>query len=73
MSSLEDVSRRKVVDPNDYLVDCFRLARTIWDDGYRPDFLIGLWRGGAPPGIVIQEFFRWKGQSNRPFGQDGKA
>jgi hypothetical protein len=50
-----------VIDPNDYLIDSFRLARKIWDDGYRPDFLVGLWRGGAPPGIVIQEFFRWKG------------
>ena len=54
-------SRPRVIDPNDYLVDCFRLARRIWDDGYRPDFLVGLWRGGAPPGIVIQEYFRWKG------------
>jgi len=53
---------RRVVDPNEYLVDSFRLARLIWDDGYRPDFLIGLWRGGAPPGIAIQEYFRWKGQ-----------
>jgi len=61
VSEAEGASRRRVVDPNDYLIDCFRLARRIWDDGYRPDFLIGLWRGGAPPGIVIQEFFRWKG------------
>lgn len=60
-ASLQDESRRRVIDPNEYLIDCFRLARRIWDDGYRPDFLIGLWRGGAPPGIVIQEFFRWKG------------
>lgn len=60
MASSED-GDRLVIDPNDYLVDCFRLARRIWDDGYRPDFLVGLWRGGAPPGIVIQEFFRWKG------------
>lgn len=50
-----------VIEANEYLVDCFRLARKIWDDGYRPDFLIALWRGGAPPGLVIQEFFRWKG------------
>lgn len=50
-----------LIDANDYLVDCFRLARMIWADGYRPDFLVGLWRGGAPPGIVIQEFLRWKG------------
>jgi hypoxanthine phosphoribosyltransferase len=52
---------RRVIDPNAYLIDSFRLARRIWEDGYRPDFLVGLWRGGAPPGIVIQEFLRWKG------------
>lgn len=58
---MADNDERLLIDPNDYLVDCFRLARRIWEDGYRPDFLIGLWRGGAPPGIVIQEYFRWKG------------
>ena len=57
----DDPAHRRVIDPNEYLIDCFRLARKIWADGYRPDFLIALWRGGAPPGIVIQEFFRWKG------------
>jgi hypoxanthine phosphoribosyltransferase len=61
MSRPGQESARRVIDPNDYLLDSFRLARRIWDDGYRPDFLVGLWRGGAPPGIVIQEFFRWKG------------
>lgn len=59
-ASKNGVSRR-VIDPNDFLIDSFRLARKIWDDGYRPDFLVALWRGGAPPGIAIQEFFRWKG------------
>ena len=51
----------RVVDPNAFLIDSFRLARTIWEDGYHPDFLVALWRGGAPAGIAIQEFFRWKG------------
>ncbi len=60
MGSVERGERR-VVDPNVYLIDCFRLARKVWSNGYRPDFLVALWRGGAPPGIVIQEFFRWKG------------
>lgn len=59
---MEEDVERLLIDPDDYLLDCFRLARKIWDDGYRPDFLVGLWRGGAPPGIVIQEFFRWRGQ-----------
>lgn len=52
---------RQVLDPDDYLADCFRLARMIWEDGYRPDFLIALWRGGTAPGIAIQEYFRWRG------------
>ena len=53
-----------VVDLNVYLVDCFRLARKIWDDGYRPDFLVAVWRGGAQPAIVIQELFRWRGHNS---------
>jgi len=64
LSFSDGISERgegRVVDPNVYLVDCFRLARKIWDDGCRPDFLVAVWRGGAQPAIVIQEFFRWKG------------
>lgn len=49
------------LDADEYLADSFRLARKIWNDGCRPDFMIALWRGGAPPGIAIQEYFRWKG------------
>lgn len=61
MSDRRDPATVRVVGPNDFLLDSFRLARRIWEDGYRPDFLVALWRGGAPAGIVIQEFFRWKG------------
>lgn len=59
MSDSRDPAR--VIDPNDFLLDSFRLARRIWADDYRPDFIVALWRGGAPAGIAIQEFFRWKG------------
>ncbi len=56
-----DSAEQPLLDANDYLADCFRLARRIWESGFRPDFLVALWRGGAPPGIVIQEYFRWRG------------
>jgi len=52
---------RVILDADEYLADSFRLARNIWKDGLRPDFLVALWRGGAPPGIAIQEYFRWRG------------
>ena len=39
------------------LQDSFRLAAKVYEDGFRPDFIIGIWRGGAPIGIAVQEFF----------------
>jgi hypoxanthine phosphoribosyltransferase len=46
---------------NDYLRDSFRLARMILDSGWALDDLIALWRGGAPVGIVVQEFLYYHG------------
>ena len=41
----------------DLIQDSFRLAWRVYEDGYRPDYIIGVWRGGAPIGIAVQEFF----------------
>ena len=41
----------------DLIQDSFRLAWQVYDDGYRPNYIIGVWRGGAPIGIAVQEFF----------------
>ena len=38
------------------LEDSFRLAAKVYDDGFRPQFIVGIWRGGAPIGIAVQEF-----------------
>ena len=67
---------------NSLYVDSFKMARQIWDDGFRPtvrpqlhplhamsapyrlalgcssQYLVGLWRGGTPIGICVEEFFR---------------
>lgn len=34
----------------------FQLGLQIFESGYRPDFIIGVWRGGAPVAIAVQEF-----------------
>jgi len=31
------------------------LAVQIFESGYRPSFIVGVWRGGTPVGIAIQE------------------
>ena len=42
------------------LEDSFRLACQVYADGFRPNFIVGIWRGGAPIGIAVQEYFDFK-------------
>ena len=37
------------------LEDSFRLGVQIFNSGFRPTFIIGLWRGGSTVGIYVQE------------------
>jgi hypothetical protein len=55
------MTKKIFVDANSLLCDSLRLARIIFESGYRPNFLVGLWRGGTPPGIAIHEYFRIRG------------
>ena len=43
------------------LEDSFRLAHQVYTSGFKPHFIVGIWRGGAPVGIAVQEFFEFKG------------
>lgn len=52
---------KSYLDANQYLMDSFKLARKIYDSGFKPDELIALWRGGAPVGVAVHEFLYFKG------------
>jgi hypoxanthine phosphoribosyltransferase len=54
------MSTKKFITSQELLEDSFRLAHQVFEDGFRPDFIIGIWRGGAPIGIAVQEFFDFK-------------
>lgn len=43
------------------LEDSFTLAMQIFEDGYQPDYIVGIWRGGAPVGIAVQELLQLLG------------
>ena len=45
----------RFVSANDLLRDSFQLAANIYEAGFKPDFLVGLWRGGSAVGIAVQE------------------
>ena len=39
----------------DLLLDAYRLGVQVFDSGFRPGFIVGLWRGGSSVGIAVQE------------------
>ena len=43
------------------LEDSWRLANRIVDSGFRPSHIVGIWRGGAPVGIAVQELLAYHG------------
>lgn len=43
------------------LEDSFRLANQIIDAGFVPTHIVGIWRGGAPVGIAVQELLAYRG------------
>ena len=45
----------RFITADDLLRDSFQLAANIFEAGFKPDFLVGLWRGGSAVGIAVQE------------------
>jgi hypothetical protein len=43
------------------LRDSMELGLQVVRSGFRPTFLVGIWRGGAPVGIAVQEILEYHG------------
>jgi len=52
------------IQSEELLKDSFNLAWQVYESGYRPNYIIGVWRGGAPIGIAVQEFLNVLGVSS---------
>lgn len=52
------------IGADDLLRDSFELGLRIYESGYRPSFIVGIWRGGAPIGIAVQEVLAHYGVEN---------
>ena len=44
------------IQADQLLKDSYNLAWKIFESGFKPNYIIGVWRGGAPVGIAVQEF-----------------
>lgn len=55
------MAQKQYISAQGLLEDSFRLAAQILNSGFRPTFMIAVWRGGAPIGIAVQEFLDYHG------------
>ena len=53
--------KKQFIEEQALLEDAFRLAVNIFDRGFRPDFIVGIWRGGSTVGIYVQECLQYLG------------
>jgi uncharacterized protein len=49
------------ISADSLLRDSMELAARIVRSGFRPTFLVAIWRGGAPIGIMVQEVLEYHG------------
>lgn len=47
--------KKVFINAQQLLEDSFKLAVMVYESGFRPDYIVGVWRGGAPVGIAVQE------------------
>ncbi|MEH6582567.1 MAG: phosphoribosyltransferase family protein [Halioglobus sp.] len=52
---------KQYIDEESLLNDSYRLAVKIYESGFRPDFIVGVWRGGSTVGIYVQECLQYLG------------
>jgi uncharacterized protein len=50
------------IDPDELVLDSFRLGKAVFESGFRPKHMISVWRGGTPIGLGVDAYFRFQGQ-----------
>lgn len=53
--------KKVYITADDLLLDSYRIGVQAFESGFRPDFIVGVWRGGTPVGIAVQEILSYLG------------
>ena len=61
MDTVSIADTKVYISANDLLADSYRLGWQVIDSGFVPTHLVGIWRGGAPVGIAVQELLEYRG------------
>jgi hypoxanthine phosphoribosyltransferase len=57
----EEWPERQFITAQEFLEDSFRLGLKVLDSDFAPKFIVGVWRGGTPAGIAVQEILDYHG------------
>ena len=55
------MSEKLYIGAQDLLEDAFRLGAEVLLSGFRPSFIVAIWRGGVPIGMAVQELLQYHG------------
>ena len=53
--------KKTYINAQQLLDDSYSLGLKVLDSDFRPDYIVGVWRGGAPVGIAVQELLSYFG------------
>ena len=56
--------KKTFIQADQLLQDSFKLAWRVFENGFRPNYIVGVWRGGTPVGIAIQEILAYLGNDS---------
>ncbi len=55
------MSNKLYLQAEELLTDAMKLGTMVVNSGFKPNFIVGVWRGGTPIGIAVQEVLAWCG------------
>ncbi len=53
------MANKYFITAQELLEDSYLLGARIIKSDFRPDFIVGIWRGGSPVGIAVQEMLEY--------------
>ena len=54
------MSQKLIVSPDELRLYSLELGKKVLDFGYRPDLVVGLWRGAANITLIVHEQLRYR-------------
>jgi len=55
------VDQKVYISAQQLMEDSLELGRQVLESGFRPNYIVGVWRGGTPVGIAVQELLDFYG------------